>query len=593
MTGNKKEPDKKAGSAAPQTPARPHATLDLKATEVTPAKDAAKPEAAKQETPKTMADKPSSETRQPEKAADSSAAKPAVAGDAKATAAASASGSKPAAATTAASTDKSSKPGASVPPAGTPPPRPNPRGYGGFFTHLAAGIAGGVVALLAADILAGQLGLTTANENPEQIATIQTRLAAIEGRGQNPNSELAARLAAAEAKLGNVEQLDENINGVSKRQGEFSRQLTEVQEQLKSEGGAGPDVQPRIAKLEEQLQMMSAAAAKDPQSGQLPQLAAITGKLADLESTVSNQLNALRQNLNQEIDTRLTAATEAGQAARSGTQRMDRELSTLKAETAEMANGINNVKGDTDRLSAAVKTTQEDMRRLKTDVDERLATFAKPEQITAAVEPVASKIAAMQNDVQSVLKSEGDRRTTASRIVLSLELANLKRAIDRGQPYAAELAQARKVAGDSVDLAPLDRFALEGVSTTTQLRNEFRPVANAIIDAQEGPTDASIVDRLLAGAKSVVRVRRTDHSPEDKSVEAIVGRMEKALNEDRLNDVLSEAKGLPPPAQEAAREFLAKVEARASVDSALATVESQLKASLAAAPANGTGSSAQ
>lgn len=37
MTANKDEPEKKpAGSASTQAGARPHATLDLKATEVTP-----------------------------------------------------------------------------------------------------------------------------------------------------------------------------------------------------------------------------------------------------------------------------------------------------------------------------------------------------------------------------------------------------------------------------------------------------------------------------------------------------------------------------------------------------------------------------
>ena len=147
--------------------------------------------------------------------------------------------------------------------------------------------------------------------------------------------------------------------------------------------------------------------------------------------------------------------------------------------------------------------------------------------------------------------------------------------------------------GNIVDLAPLDRFALDGVPTATELRQEFKPVAFKIIDAEQQPQDGSIVDRLLAGAKSVVRVRKTSHSPDDKSVEAVVGRMEEALTEDRLADVLSEAKSLPAPAQDAARDFLAKVEAREAVDRALASVETQLKASLAAAPADTDGKSAQ
>jgi hypothetical protein len=149
------------------------------------------------------------------------------------------------------------------------------------------------------------------------------------------------------------------------------------------------------------------------------------------------------------------------------------------------------------------------------------------------------------------------------------------------------------VAGTNVDLAPLERFALEGVPTPTELRAQFKPVAFKIIDAEEQPSEASIVDRLLAGAKSVVRVRKTSHSPDDKSNEAVVARMEIALNEDRLADVLEESKSLPAPAQDAAQDFLAKVQARDAVDRALASVETQLKASLAAAPADANGKAAE
>lgn len=572
MTANKNEPDKKpAGSASAQPGARPHATLDLKATEVTP--------------PPAPAAKDKAENDKPE-VADASKAKPAGA------AAAAASPAAASATASAAAGTKSAKAGPTASPAGAAP-RPAPRGYGGFFTHVAAGLVGGVIALLAADMFAGQLGFES-NDQPDKTAALEQRLAALEtARSQRSlPPDLVARLTATETKLGKIEQFDANLDGMSKKQADFDKNLNELNEKLGAGGGDTQDAA-RIAKLEEQLALMQSAAERDPQSGRLPQLAAITGKLADLESTLSTQLDALRKNVAQDVDTRLASATEAGLAARSGTQRIDRDVATLKAETAEISTGLTALKTDSDRAAAALRTTQEDLKRLKADVDTRFATVAKPEDVSSAVSPLSSKLTALQQDVQGVIKSEGDRRTTAERIVLSLELANLKRAIDRGKPYAPELAQTRKVAGDIVDLKPLDRFALDGVPTATDLRQQFKPVAFTIIDADQQPQDGSIVDRLLAGAKSVVRVRRTDHSPDDKSVEATVGRMETALNEDRLADVIAEAKSLPAPAQDAAREFLAKVEAREAVDRALASVETQLKASLAAAPAETNGNAAQ
>jgi hypothetical protein len=199
-----------------------------------------------------------------------------------------------------------------------------------------------------------------------------------------------------------------------------------------------------------------------------------------------------------------------------------------------------------------------------------------------AVGPLTGKLSSLHDDVQGVIKSEGERQATAQRIVLSLELANLKRAIDRGKGYTQELAQARKLAGASIDLEPLARFERTGVPTQAELRRDFKAVAFKMIDTVEEPADGSLVDRLLAGARSVVRVRKISHGADDKTIEAVVARMEAALAEDRLADVLAEAQTLPQPVQDAARDFLAKVEARNAVDRALATVESQLKDSLVA-----------
>ena len=57
-------------------------------------------------------------------------------------------------------------------------------------------------------------------------------------------------------------------------------------------------------------------------------------------------------------------------------------------------------------------------------------------------------------------------------------------------------------------------------------------------------------------------------------------RMEQALAEGKFTAVLEQVQHLPPEALQAAEAWLAKVEARAAVDRAIASVEDQLKASL-------------
>lgn len=527
MNSKKDEPGKAAGPAG-TSPNRPHATLDLKATEVTP---------------------PGTEEKPPRPEAPPGAAP-----------------------------QSESKGGGGAPPKPAAPARAAMQG--GFFTHLAAGVIGGILALLAAGLLSSQLGLINRGQGSDT-ASLRQRIAALEAadRQQPGTGDLSARLTAAESTIGKLANLSAAVDRLGKEQQTLAGEMQSVDSKLAAQGD-GANAEARIKNLEDRLAALAAAAERDPESGRLPQLAAVTGKIADLETTMRNQLDALRKSVNDEIETRLMVVNEASEAAKSGTQRLDREVAALKAENAQLVAELNALKAEGDRASTTLKTTADSLASLRAEIEARLATYAKPADVSSAVTPISDKLSSLQSDVQGVIKNEEGRKATAERIVLSLELADLKRTIDRGAPYAGELAHVQRLAGTSIDLAPLERFADKGVPTEPELRQDFKAVAFKIIDAAEEPADGSIVDRLLAGAKSVVRVRRISHGSDDKSVEAVVARMETALAEDRLESVLQEAKALPPPALAAAQDFLAKVEAREAVDRALDTVETQLKSSL-------------
>jgi hypothetical protein len=349
----------------------------------------------------------------------------------------------------------------------------------------------------------------------------------------------------------------------------------------------------RVAKLEEQLSAIAAAAA-DPQSaGRIGQLAQITGKLADLEASTAERIGALRKDLNAEAEARVAPVAEASEAAKSGTQRLDREVAGVRSETARLGQRIDALKAGTDRLEQGLRSLQAEAGGLKTgletfrtEVEGQLKSAAKPADVSSAVAPVAAKVSALEQSVQSVVRTEEDRQTSAERIVLSLELGDLKRAMDRGGSYTAELAPIKKRGSVKADLSAIERYQHDGVPTQAELVRSFRSVANAILDADAEQPDASVVERLLSGARSIVRVRKVTHPAGDRSTEAVVGRMETALKEGRLDDVLAEAKTLPPRAAVPADDWLRKVEARQSVDKAIAAIDAELKVSLgSAAPA--------
>jgi hypothetical protein len=576
------KPDPKDAGRTDPGGKRPHATLDLKATEVKPAQ-------------------PAQGTGSPASAASSSAsaaaasATPSSAAPGTSSSAASASADKKpdpssSAAKPGSTASADSKPASTSKPSSPPKPEipfePQKRSGGGFFSHLVAGIVGGGLVYAAGALGLSQM-LTPGDGSPD----LSERVAALEARPHESSNadDLARRLDEAEGRLVRLGEIEQRLANLSDAQNALQSEAKALGEAAK--GGGDAASAERVAKLEEQLRLISSGA--PDAEGRIPQLAALAGKITDLEAALQNQIASLRKSIPTEIDERLSATAEASEAAKAATQRLDRDLAAARTEQARGLQKVETQKADIDRLSASVEAVREETGRLsssvadlKSSVDSQLKAVARPADVSNAVSPVYSKIAEIEQNVQGVMKSEQSRRENAERIVLSLELSNLKRALDRGegQGYAAELEEVRKTSAGQIDLSALERFKDTGVATETQLKAEFRPVMNAVLDADLEPADGSVIDRLLAGAKSVVRVRKVSHDAADTSTEAIVARIETALNDGRLGDVIALAKTLPPKAQAPIEDWLIKVTARHSVDQATAQIEDRLKASLSGAP---------
>ncbi len=591
-------------------PKRPHATLDLKAVEIKPLET--KPAETKATDTKPADTRPGDVKSEAQKSTDT---KPnessAAAGAASASAPASAAtGAKPSASSVppaGAKPDAKTDPKAAAKAVPTPPPaaaRSGGSGIGRFFTHTMAGVVGGFLALLGADTLSphlSQLGLPVGAGNSQATNELKARLMALEKAQQSvataADADLGEKLAAANARLARLEALDGRLAAVTEAQGQLKSEAEAMAKKLAEGPAAGTAADARVVKLEQQLAMLASAADGNKGAAALPQLAAVTGKISDLEGTLANQIASLRKSVSEEIDTRIARTAEASEAARSGTQRIDREMADVKTEGARVNQRLEALKADTQRVSDTLRVVQEEtgkvasaVEALKGDVAQRFKSVAKPEDVSSAVAPVASKVATLEKSVEGVVTAEENRKANAERIVMSLELANLKRVVERGLAYSDELAQVKKASGGKIDLAALEKYKTEGVSTLPELQKTFQPLTYAIIDAASAPAESGVVDRLLSGAKSVIRVRKVSHSAEDDSVEAVVARMDKALDEGRISDFMALKPKLPPNALMPATAFLQKVEARYAVDKALADIETQLKSSLgsAAAPAPAT-----
>lgn len=450
---------------------------------------------------------------------------------------------------------------------------------GGVISHLAAGIAGGGLALAAVVWALPQLGLE--NGAQDQIANLAQRLAAVE---KNERAVAPAPdLSSIQSRLSNLEDGTKKIPGLIESQSRLVAETKAALAAAASDAGS-PQLIERLGKVEDRLKAMADAGVNDPNGTRSEQLAALIGKVSDLETSLATQLTALRTSVTKDVESRIQSATEASEAARAGTQRIDKDVATLKTDGVRMEEEIAALKTANDRVAAEFKVAQDQVQSLKSALDGVRTAAAKPADITAAVQPLADKTAALEKSVQDVVQADAARKESAQRVVLALELQNLQRALDSGQNFSAQLADVKKIAGAQIDLSALEKLKETGVPTLAELTKDFRTAADKAIDADTEADNASVVDRLWAGAKSVVRVRRIDLKADDKSTEAVVGRMQVALNDGRLADVLDAAKDLSPKAQDAVQPFLDKVRARVSVDSALGNLDSQLKSSIAGVP---------
>jgi hypothetical protein len=135
--------------------------------------------------------------------------------------------------------------------------------------------------------------------------------------------------------------------------------------------------------------------------------------------------------------------------------------------------------------------------------------------------------------------------------------------VRQGEPFKRSLDTAKSLASDASLLTPLDGFAATGVPTQAALSRELltiipklsRPAAK-----EDEPTDGNLVDRLKAGAASLVRIERTDGVGNDPG--AIVARATTAALHNDSDQAKRELNTLAPADRAPAQGWIEKADAR-------------------------------
>jgi hypothetical protein len=173
---------------------------------------------------------------------------------------------------------------------------------------------------------------------------------------------------------------------------------------------------------------------------------------------------------------------------------------------------------------------------------------------------------------------------------LAIAFANLRAAVSEGRPYAAELATLAALSPGAGDLGGLLDYDDRGIPTVPELTRSFKVAKDAALAVAAPPAAGdSILDRLMASAESLIKIRRVDAEAEGDAPDAVLARAEAKLAEGDLAASVKEVETLQGAQAAAFTSWLDQAQARLGADATLQRLENILLVSLGGSGAPGNG----
>lgn len=200
---------------------------------------------------------------------------------------------------------------------------------------------------------------------------------------------------------------------------------------------------------------------------------------------------------------------------------------------------------------------------LKSLSDNVAALARRSEAAGSSLREVRSQVeatAAGLSDLKSTLRAAAVGSDRASR--LALAAGALRAAVERGEPFAGEIAVVRLLLSDPGVLAPLEPFAAAGVPNNAALARDLAAIMQ-VVRPQEAapPRDSGLLDRLQANAERLVRIRRIDEMHADDHGTVFAHAQSRAARGD-IAGAIEELAKLPAAMRAPAQAWIDKVEAR-------------------------------
>jgi hypothetical protein len=409
---------------------------------------------------------------------------------------------------------------------------------GSFFKTLSAAIIGAVLALVGQQYM------------PQLVTS---------GEIEN-SSTLANRLDGFEKQLQNFSE-NNQAEGLKQQISSLSSKV----EAVSSDGALSG----RVQQLEKTLADLSVLGnSDDGKKSQLAEVTAIATKLNKIEERVNTDLKIIKtefkQSLRREVEQVSKAIAE---------QETLSQLEGVKLKTDTLGKKLASLDAQSTKLVS-------DLAQLKTALTSVEGASISSTKLGTELAPLRSALTEIDEKIALFSKREAEALASARRSALAIAFANLKRGMDRGEGFSAELQTVKQLAGADVNLSSFEGLSETGVPNEQTLLDTFPALAIKALAKSDGQkVDGLSWDQLVSKARTAFKYRRTG-DVKGETAEAVLARVEHKFKDGHVEDALKEAQALDGQAKQVMTPWLKQVEARLFVEAEMRKLEDQLLNSL-------------
>jgi hypothetical protein len=320
---------------------------------------------------------------------------------------------------------------------------------------------------------------------------------------------------------------------------------------LPANTSATPDTQTpqQIAKLQQQIAALQNRPAPSPASGIDPKtIDALTQRVAQTETALKNM--PAGGGGDPQLGQRLASVESA---IKSG----DTAISTLNKRIDDIAANATQARQEADAAGKAVTQLQSNVKDIVRDQSGTVTP--------AQIDSLQQRLTSLEQAETSARESAARSAAAASATRLALAAQALRNAIVSGAPYPRELAQANALGADAGRLERLQPFAATGVPSAASLAQQLRTLLPQIrkIAAPQAQATGSFLERLQANAGKLVHISPVN-APAGDDASDVLARLEVESAHNDIAAAAADIGKLPEAAQAPAKDWLARVKARAA-----------------------------